>query len=29
MQLELALARATTAITRMIEAFQEQLITID
>jgi site-specific DNA recombinase len=28
-QLELALARATTAITRMIEAFQEQLITID
>jgi site-specific DNA recombinase len=28
-QLEIALARATTAITRMIEAFQEQLITID
>ena len=28
-RLELALARATTAITRMIEAFQEQLITID
>ena len=28
-QLELALAKATTAITRMIEAFQEQLITID
>src|ERR1039457_5064338 len=28
-RLELALAKATTAITRMIEAFQEQLITID
>ncbi len=28
-RLELALAQATTAITRMIEAFQEQLITID
>src|SRR5216684_701887 len=28
-RLELALARATTAITRMIEAFQEQLLTID
>ena len=28
-RLELALASATTAITRMIEAFQEQLITID
>jgi site-specific DNA recombinase len=27
--LELALAKATTAITRMIEAFSEQLITID
>ena len=28
-RLELALAKAVTAITRMIEAFQEQLITID
>jgi site-specific DNA recombinase len=28
-QLELALAKATTAITRMIEAFSEQLVTID
>ena len=28
-RLELALAKATTAITAMIEAFQEQLITID
>src|SRR5258708_7086319 len=28
-RLELELAKATTAITRMIEAFQEQLITID
>jgi site-specific DNA recombinase len=28
-RLELALAKATTAITRMIEAFQEQLLTID
>jgi site-specific DNA recombinase len=28
-RLELALAKATTAITRMIEAFSEQLITID
>jgi site-specific DNA recombinase len=28
-RLELAFAKATTAITRMIEAFQEQLITID
>ena len=28
-RLELALAKATSAITRMIEAFQEQLITID
>src|SRR6266702_3028444 len=28
-RLELALAKATTAITRMIEAFQEELITID
>ena len=28
-RLELALAKATTAITRMIQAFQEQLITID
>lgn len=28
-RLELALAKATAAITRMIEAFQEQLITID
>jgi len=28
-RVELALAKATTAITRMIEAFQEQLITID
>jgi site-specific DNA recombinase len=28
-RLELALAKANTAITRMIEAFQEQLITID
>lgn len=28
-RLELALAKASTAITRMIEAFQEQLITID
>jgi len=28
-RLELALAKATTAITRMIEAFQEQLVTID
>jgi site-specific DNA recombinase len=28
-RLELALTKATTAITRMIEAFQEQLITID
>jgi site-specific DNA recombinase len=28
-QLELALAKATTAITAMIEAYQEQLITID
>jgi site-specific DNA recombinase len=28
-RLESALAKATTAITRMIEAFQEQLITID
>ncbi len=28
-RLELALAKAATAITRMIEAFQEQLITID
>ncbi|MDT0470183.1 recombinase family protein, partial [Streptomyces gibsoniae] len=28
-RLELALAKATTAITRMIEAYQEQLITID
>jgi site-specific DNA recombinase len=28
-QLETALAKATTAITRMIEAFQEQLLTID
>ncbi len=27
--LQLALAKATTAITRMIEAFQEQLVTID
>ncbi|WUS53600.1 recombinase family protein (plasmid) [Streptomyces mirabilis] len=28
-RLELALAKATAAITRMIEAFQEQLVTID
>ncbi|MFD9633350.1 recombinase family protein [Streptomyces violascens] len=28
-RLELALAKATTSITRMIEAFQEQLITLD
>jgi site-specific DNA recombinase len=28
-RLQLALARATTAITRMIEAFSEQLVTID
>jgi site-specific DNA recombinase len=28
-RLQLALAKATTAITRMIEAYQEQLITID
>ncbi|MFF2519023.1 recombinase family protein [Streptomyces sp. NPDC058086] len=28
-RLDLALAKATTAITRMIEAFQEQLVTID
>ena len=28
-RLELALAKATTAITRMIEAFQEQLVTLD
>ncbi|WP_217501817.1 recombinase family protein [Streptomyces lunaelactis] len=28
-RLELALAKATTSITRMIEAFQEQLVTID
>jgi site-specific DNA recombinase len=28
-RLELALAKATTAISRMIEAFQEQLLTID
>jgi site-specific DNA recombinase len=28
-RLELGLAKATTAITRMIEAFQEQLLTID
>jgi site-specific DNA recombinase len=28
-QLELALAKATTAITRMIQAFSEQLVTID
>jgi site-specific DNA recombinase len=28
-RLELALAKATTAITRMIEAFQEELLTID
>jgi len=28
-RLELAVAKATTAITRMIEAFQEQLLTID